>query len=93
MRTNVHQTVQFGELVVAAFDRAARFSTDPREVSRLATSAVVHMLRHAQQTSPAPKRLSSPDGGVLTVGALIAERPKGENEAVGAGMHRGMGGM
>jgi hypothetical protein len=51
MRTQVHKTAQFGELVVAAFDRAADYSTDPREVSRLATQAVAHILRRARNTS------------------------------------------
>ncbi len=51
MRTQVHKTAQFGELVVAAFDGAADYSTDPREVSRLATQAVAHILRHARSTS------------------------------------------
>ena len=32
MRTQVHKTAQLGELVAAVFDRAARYSTDPREV-------------------------------------------------------------
>jgi hypothetical protein len=51
MRPQVHKTAQFGELVVAAFDNAAHYSTDPREVSRLATQAVAHILRRAQSTS------------------------------------------
>ena len=50
MRTNVHKTAQFGDLVVAAFDMAAQYSADPREVSRLATRAVLHMLRRTQRT-------------------------------------------
>jgi hypothetical protein len=48
MRTHLRKTAQLGELVVAAFDEAARYSTDPREVSRLATQAVAHMLRRAR---------------------------------------------
>ena len=44
MRTNVHKTAPFGDLVAAAFDKAAQYSTDPREVSRLATGAVICML-------------------------------------------------
>ena len=51
MRNQVHKTAPFGELVVAAFDKAARYSTDPREVSRLATLAVAHILRGARSTS------------------------------------------
>ena len=44
MTTHFRKTVQLGELVVAAFDEAAHFSSDPREVARLATQAVAHML-------------------------------------------------
>jgi hypothetical protein len=51
MRTN-HKTAQLGELVVAAFDEAAQYSTDSPEVSRLATRAVMHMLRRARKASP-----------------------------------------
>lgn len=60
MRTHVHKTAQLGELVVAAFDQAARYSTDPREVSRLATQAVAHMLRRARRT------LTPPSSAVLS---------------------------
>ena len=49
MRTNIHKTVELGDLVVAVFDAAARYSTDPREVSRLATKAVKLMLRRARK--------------------------------------------
>lgn len=45
MELNMHKTVQIGELIAAAFDEADRYSSDPREVSRLATRAVMHMLR------------------------------------------------
>ena len=45
MRTHVHKTAQLGELVAAVFDQAARYSADQREVSRLATLAVAHLLR------------------------------------------------
>ena len=55
MSTNVQQTAQLGELVVAAFDEAADYSSDPREVSRLATRAVMHLLRRGRKTSPAPR--------------------------------------
>jgi len=54
MTTNVRRTVQLGDLVVAAFDRAAKHSADPREVSRLATQAVKRILRHARRTSTLP---------------------------------------
>jgi hypothetical protein len=54
MRANVRRTVQLGEVVVAAFDMAAQHSTDSREISRLATKAVVQMLRRAWETSLLP---------------------------------------
>jgi hypothetical protein len=49
MRTQVNRTAQFGELVAAAYDGAACYSRDPREVSRLAAGAVSLMLRHTRQ--------------------------------------------
>jgi len=49
MRTRVNRTAQFGDLVAAAFDQAACYSGDSREVARLAAGAVTLMLRH---TSP-----------------------------------------
>jgi hypothetical protein len=51
MKTHV-KTALLGDLVVAAFDEAARHSTDPREVSRQATRAVARLLRRAHRTSP-----------------------------------------
>jgi hypothetical protein len=54
MRTYVRKAVQLGELVVAAFDFTAQYSTDPREVSRLATSAVMHMLQRRGKALPPP---------------------------------------
>jgi len=56
MGTHVQKTVQLGELVLEAFDNAARYSADPQEVSRLATQAVVHMLRRARRTSISASR-------------------------------------
>ena len=37
MRALVRKTAQLGEVVEAAFDKAAHYSADPKEVSRLAT--------------------------------------------------------
>ena len=54
MRTHVHRTAQLGELVVAVFDEAAQYSADPREVSRLATKTVMHMLQRARTRSSRP---------------------------------------
>ena len=44
MMTQGHETAQVGELVEAVFDEAAQFSTDPAEVARLASAAVMRML-------------------------------------------------
>jgi len=49
MNTPFRKTAQLGDVVVAAFDSAALYSTDPREVSRLATQAVAHLLHHARR--------------------------------------------
>ena len=51
MRVHIRRTVPLGELVLAAFDEAALCSTDPLEVSRLATQAVARMLRQSRRTS------------------------------------------
>ena len=50
MRTHNHKTAELGELVAAVFDKAALYSTDPEEVSRLATRAVMHLLRRSRRT-------------------------------------------
>jgi hypothetical protein len=60
MRTSVPQTVVLGDLVVAAFDIAANYSRDPRFVSRLATTAVRNVLRHARSMSPSQKTRAAP---------------------------------
>jgi hypothetical protein len=52
--TNNCRTAQLGELIAAAFDEAARYTTDPERVSYLATQAVQHILRRAPKAS-APK--------------------------------------
>lgn len=57
MRTDLSVTAPLGDLVLAVYDRAADYSTDPREVTHLATATLDHMLRHARQTS-----------GILTMG-------------------------
>jgi hypothetical protein len=45
MRNHPTRTAKLGDLIVAAFDEAAVYSTDPAEVSRLATQAIAHLLR------------------------------------------------
>ncbi len=44
MKTDTQKTVPLGELILTVFDKAAQFSLDPQEVSRLATQTVAHML-------------------------------------------------
>jgi len=51
MRTDTRRTAPLGELVVAAFDAAARYSADPQEVSRLAASVVMDLLRRSDAIS------------------------------------------
>ena len=46
MRTEVQRTATLGDLILAAFDKAALYSADPREIARLATQAVSDLLRH-----------------------------------------------
>lgn len=53
MGTRMHDSAQLGDLVVAAFDEAARLTADPQEVSRLATAAVVDLLQRARERSAA----------------------------------------
>jgi hypothetical protein len=91
MRTHVHQSAPLGELVVAAFDAAAHYSTDPLEVSRLATQAVGRMLRGAQRRKilmPRPtmraKRAPSVDGGQAEV--VTMEKNVGEIRDAACGL-------
>ena len=51
MKAHVHVRAKLGDLVVAAYDEAARYSSDPREVSRLANEVVLHLL-HAVSSRP-----------------------------------------
>jgi hypothetical protein len=58
MRATVRKTAELGELVVVAFDNAAHYSTNRKEVSRLATRAIAHMLQ-SRRRQPAPPRWPS----------------------------------
>jgi hypothetical protein len=47
--TGVHASeARVGDLIVAAYDEAARYATDPAEVSRLATRTVIHILERGR---------------------------------------------
>lgn len=39
----IQETIRLGDLIVAIFDEAAHYSTDPKVVSRLATLTLMHM--------------------------------------------------
>lgn len=54
MRTSTHGSIRLGDLVVAAFDVAAHHCSDPKDVSRLATLVVTHMLRMSVAPLPSP---------------------------------------
>lgn len=59
MTTSACGTAQLGDLIAAVFDEAARYSTDPKQVARLATRAVQHLLRHSRVRSRiVPKTLA-----------------------------------
>ena len=58
MKIHVPKTTPLGELVAAEFDKASLESADPREVSRMATRSLTHMLRHTRRPLP-PKKTSS----------------------------------
>jgi len=56
MATHIHKTAQLGDLITEAFDNAAEYSPDPREVARLATRAVMHMLARGSATLSSASR-------------------------------------
>ena len=59
MKTFTRRTAPLGDLVVAAFDGAARLSADPREVSRLATLVVKHLLVRGRRMGRIPAARSA----------------------------------
>jgi len=59
MKTKIPKTVALGELILAVFDKAAEYSADPREVSRLATQTISHMLWHSPRLSTLRPHLST----------------------------------
>ena len=70
MKTGTQKTIRLGDLVVALFDEAARHSSDPDEVSRVATRAVLYVLRCARRTltplSPRAASIESSHGQIET---------------------------
>jgi hypothetical protein len=61
MKRSSHAVMRLGDLVVAAFDEAALQSSDPKEVSRLATRTVRYLLR-AVRRAWAPASSAGADG-------------------------------
>jgi hypothetical protein len=59
MKTQIRKTVSLGELILAVFDKAAQYSADPLEVSRLATQTVAYMLWHTQRLANSTSPLGS----------------------------------
>ena len=55
MEAKTHTTKMLGDLIADAFDEAARRTADPKEASRLATEAVIRLLRGARWLSAAPQ--------------------------------------
>jgi hypothetical protein len=48
------RSARLGDLIAAVFDEAARLSDDPREVSKLATQALAHLLHNVSPASEDP---------------------------------------
>ena len=65
MITTMPKTTQLGELVAAVFDEAAYYSADPREISRLATRAVAHLVRRSRRAVRVNRRLALHNRGGL----------------------------
>jgi hypothetical protein len=65
MKATLRKTAELGEVVVAAFDTAAHYSTNPREVARLATRSIAQILR------PRRRQLTPPRWPSFMVGDLL----------------------
>jgi hypothetical protein len=60
MHIRIHETMQVGDLIAAAYDEAARQTSDAREVSRVATRVVTKFLRSARRALPPPVTTLTP---------------------------------
>jgi len=74
MTTPMPETAEVGELVEAAFDQAAQYATDPAEVSRLATRAVMNMLLRSRRAPAAASAPSPRNQTAGHAGRIPAER-------------------
>ena len=48
MRTTLHRTALFGDLVAAVFDEAALLSSNPKVIAKMAALAVMQVLRRSK---------------------------------------------
>jgi hypothetical protein len=60
MHIRIHETIQVGDLIVAAYDEAARQTSDAREASRVATRVVTQFLLRAPRALPPPQIVPPP---------------------------------
>ena len=59
MKIQSPKTVALGELILAVYDKAAEYSADPKEVSRLAAQTLSHMLWYTPRLTTSPALLST----------------------------------
>jgi len=55
MKGDLRRTAELGEVVAAAFDNAAHYTSNPRKVSLLVTRAVALMLRTQRVRTTLPR--------------------------------------
>jgi hypothetical protein len=61
-RGKTNETASLGDLIVAVFDEAARYSTNPREVSRLARRAIGNLVRRGRRQPRLPLAPTGTEG-------------------------------
>jgi hypothetical protein len=59
MHIHIHETIQVGDLIAAAYDEAARQTNDADEASRVATRVVARLLESARRALPPPRIVST----------------------------------
>jgi hypothetical protein len=83
----LRQEAPLGELVVAAFDQAAHYSSDQREVARLATKAIWHLLERVQKHSTSAARhervVVRPKGGPAFRKRMLQRHHAGRAQTAG----------
>jgi hypothetical protein len=60
MQIHIHETMQVGDLIAAAYDEAARQTSDAGEASRVATRVVARLLESARRALPPLRIVSAP---------------------------------